>query len=136
MPRKRLRAPHRRMAAVGLARPGQPRPTWDTKLAPRAKWDAGQGVLFDGADEPFAVAVVHFIDQDRLADACGPSPSSAAGLGFGGADDRQVVGIVADLVGHSVIPGLILPERSSQPRASAQSVQIQVPVPSTTTGAK
>ena len=136
MPRKRLRAPHRRMAAVGLAGPGQPRPTWDTRLAPRAKWDAGQGVLFDDADEPFAVAVVHFIDQDGLTDACGPSPSSSAGLGFGGADDGQVVAVVAQLVDHSVIPGLILPERSSQPRASAQSVQIQVPVPSTTTGAK
>lgn len=135
MPRKRLRAPHRRMAAVGLAGPGQPRPTWDTRLAPRAKWDAGQGVLFDGADEPFAVAVVHFIDQDGLADACGPSPSSAAGLGFGGADDGQIVGIVAQLImSHSSTPGLRFPAMSSQPRAAAQSRQMQVPA--RTTGAR
>ena len=63
MPRKRLRAPHRRMAAVGLARPGQPRPTWDTRLAPRAKWDAGQGVLFDGADEP--LSLIHISEPTR-----------------------------------------------------------------------
>jgi hypothetical protein len=43
------------------------------------------------------VAVVYFIDQDRLTDARGPSPFSAAGLGFVSADDRQVIGIVAHL---------------------------------------
>ena len=49
---------------------------------------------------------------------------------------QLVVGIVADFVDHSVTPGLRLPLRSSQPRVAAQSMQMQVPLPSTTTGAR
>ncbi len=40
------------------------------------------------------------------------------------------------LIGHSVTPGRRLPDLSSQPRAAAQSMQMQVPLPSITTGAR
>ena len=37
---------------------------------------------------------------------------------------------------HSAIPGFTFPSRSSQPRASAQPMQMQVPAPPTVTGAR
>ena len=40
------------------------------------------------------------------------------------------------LIGHSVTPGRRLPDLSSQPRATAHSMQMQVPLPSITTGAR
>lgn len=96
----------------------------------------GAGLLSGhGLNEAFAFCRVHRIDQHRAAYAGGAVASSPPRRRQIGADDGQIVGIVAQLImSHSSTPGLRFPAMSSQPRAAAQSRQMQVPA--TATGAR
>lgn len=56
------------MAALVLATAGPSAAYLGRGLRPR-ETDARAGALFHGAEVAFALAVVHLVDQDRLADA-------------------------------------------------------------------
>ena len=115
-----------------LGRAGWP-PARHSPCAPGQRGRAGGSA---DPHKPFATPAVYLVDQNGRSDPGGAA--SAAPLRFRqrGARDWQVVGVVADFVGHNAIPGFTFPSRSSQPRASAQPMQMQVPAPPTVTGAR
>jgi len=80
---------------------------------------------------------VDLIDKNLDPKAGGAASGPSLGLCQAGAKNGQIVRVVSDFVGgHSSIPGFRFPAMSSQPRAVAQSMQMQVPTPSITTGAR
>ena len=135
-PHRRARGSRADSAGPGGAGPARRlRPAWSTRSARKSPRCCG-GRVSDRADKPLSARGVHFVNQNLDAEAGGAALAAPLRFRQGRADDGQVVGVVPDLVGgQSETPGLRFPAASSQPRAFAQSMQMQVPDPSTTTGA-
>lgn len=109
------------MAADGPALAGSAAAYLEGRAAPRSMRGCGS---IDLADKAFTTLVVHFIDQDGLADTFSPAVRAAAGLDLGRADDRQIVRVVADFVArHSATSGIRLSSRSSQLPSTATGVK-------------
>ena len=121
----------RRDGAVSMALPRLVNQT--DKKSPHCRG----GRMLDRADKSLSTLGVHFIDQNFDAQAGGATSAAPFRFRQGRADDGQIVGVLADFVGRqSKTPGLRFTAVCSQPRAAAQSMQMQVPDPATTTGAR